>query len=297
MKDFKSFIAAKRTPVTLALSALGFLLIALSFGTRAVYTRLVGPGEAADGIATTVDPILFTLGGICLVGAFLVFKTKDTKMKTSEGDADRQRPTPLDRLPEEVQRDKTASTPLHIAACKNDVVQVERLIEHGAPVDVADNYGTTPLLRAAQCGSLEVASLLIKKGANIFAADERGKGALHYAAQHNQSEIVPFLINSGIVPNSRDNYDSTPLHRAAEYGFPYMVVVLVDNGADVNSIDRDGQTPLHWAAEEKNNTSVVEMLIRKGANINMRDKEGKTPLSLAKDQEMADFIRKHGGKK
>ena len=40
---------------------------------------------------------------------------------------------------------------------------------------------------------------------------------------------------------------------------------------------------------------VVELLIANGADVNPKDKDGKTPLDSA-DGELADLLRKHGGK-
>jgi len=55
------------------------------------------------------------------------------------------------------------------------------------------------------------------------------------------------------------------LHRAAWYGRKEIVVLLIAKGADVNAKDNDGETPLDSA-----------------------NKNGRT--------EIADLLRKHGGK-
>jgi ankyrin repeat protein len=59
-----------------------------------------------------------------------------------------------------------------------------------------------------------------------------------------------------------------------------------------------GVTPLHWAAR-KGYKEVVELLIAKGADLNAKTKNGNTALDLAiqyNQSEIADLIRKHGGK-
>jgi len=44
---------------------------------------------------------------------------------------------------------------------------------------------------------------------------------------------------------------------------------------------------------------VVELLIAKGADVNAKDEDGETPLNRAikvKQTDLADLLRKHGGK-
>ena len=55
---------------------------------------------------------------------------------------------------------------------------------------------------------------------------------------------------------------------------------------------------LHEAAYHSNK-EIVGLLIAKGADVNARDNGGETPLDLAiqlKQTEIADLLRKHGGK-
>ena len=56
----------------------------------------------------------------------------------------------------------------------------------------------------------------------------------------------------------------------------------------------DGWTPLHKAAWE-GHTEVAELLIAEGADVNAKRWDGATPLDWA-DGEIADLLRKHGGK-
>jgi ankyrin repeat protein len=51
---------------------------------------------------------------------------------------------------------------------------------------------------------------------------------------------------------------------------------------------------LHNAADE-GHKEVIELLIAKGAGVNAKDEDGETPLDWA-DEEIADLLRKHGGK-
>ena len=72
----------------------------------------------------------------------------------------------------------------------------------------------------------------------------------------------------------------------------------LDAGANVNASGKTllgySVTPLHEAASwgQKGN---IELLIANGANVNAKDETGKTPLDSA-TSELADLLRKHGGK-
>ena len=90
------------------------------------------------------------------------------------------------------------------------------------------------------------------------------------------------------------------IHDAAKEGNVEAVKQHLAAGADVNAGFVFGMTPLHIAASE-GHKEIVELLIAKGADVNARMKDGKTPLDSAimimhKHPEIADLLRKHGGK-
>ena len=86
------------------------------------------------------------------------------------------------------------------------------------------------------------------------------------------------------------------IHDAAALGNIEAVKQFLDSGADVNAKDDKGGTPLHVAAWE-GHTEVAELFIAKGADMNAKMEDGDTPLDLAKGHpEIADLLRKHGGK-
>ena len=57
-----------------------------------------------------------------------------------------------------------AGEPLHEAAKKGDMDQIDRLIEKGAAVDVMDENSNTPLYIAVGKGHKDVVELLIRHG-------------------------------------------------------------------------------------------------------------------------------------
>ena len=51
------------------------------------------------------------------------------------------------------------------------------------------------------------------------------------------------------------------------------------------------------AAVFKGHKEIAELLIAKGADLNAKDNDGETPVDYAiRKEELADLLRKHGGK-
>ena len=107
-------------------------------------------------------------------------------------------------------------------------------------------------------------------------------------------------------------------HKAAGAGNIEAVKQHLAAGADVNAIDRRGWTPLHQADVRKKRSGgwtplhyaaygghkeIAELLIANGADVNAKSEsknglfKGRTPLDSAEYKtEIADLLRKHGGK-
>ena len=94
----------------------------------------------------------------------------------------------------------------------------------------------------------------------------------------------------------------TSIHVATEAGNIESVKQAIADGADVNEKNADGVAPLSNAAYF-GHKEVVELLITNGADVNAKF-DGRTPLDFAthpdnpnkNKAELADLLRKHGGK-
>lgn len=104
--------------------------------------------------------------------------------------------------------------PLHLALGTGDVNITRLLIEHGAEVNSAEEYGNTPLLIACDRANLELVRLLIEHGAH---------------------------------PNLCGVFNRTPLSAAAVTGCVDLVQYLIDESAAVDWPDTDGNTAMHHA--------------------------------------------------
>ena len=99
----------------------------------------------------------------------------------------------------------------------NDLV--ERLLKKGTNVDATDTkYRNTALHWAASRSHLDVVKLLVNVGANVDGADQFGSTPLFWAVRRGSPEVVRFLLESGAAVDTRDNDGKTPLMVAAVAG-------------------------------------------------------------------------------
>tara|TARA_B100000929_G_scaffold47057_1_gene33771 strand:- start:435 stop:920 length:486 start_codon:yes stop_codon:yes gene_type:complete len=125
------------------------------------------------------------------------------------------------------------------------------------------------------------------------------------ATAQGNIESVKRHLDSGVDVNAKNKAEMTPLHYASMMGHKEVSGLLITNGADVNAksqFQNFGETPLHHAAWGSHKEIVV-LLITKGADVNeiiqSGSFKGMTPLDRAERQkkpELADLLRKHGGK-
>ena len=133
--------------------------------------------------------------------------------------------------------------------------------------------------------------------------------SIHEAAALGNIEVVKQFLDSGTDVNAKDETGGTPLDEAAGWGRNDIVELLIAKGADVNAkFDDDGSTPLHLSAW-RGHFETAELLIAAGSEVNAKMEDGDTPLDLAEREsrrdspqvkaakkEIADLLRKHGGK-
>ena len=120
--------------------------------------------------------------------------------------------------------------------------------------------------------------------------------SIHDAATDGDIEAVQQHLVAGADVNGKDDLDGmTPLHFAVVFRHKEIAELLIGKGADVDAKDDLGLTSLYHAVIEEQK-EIAELLIAKGADVNAMENDGGTPLTEAGDSEIADLLRKHGGK-
>lgn len=119
---------------------------------------------------------------------------------------------------------KAGLTPLLVACERDDVVLLQKLVDHKANLSVQDSSGASPLAVAAFCGSKEVLAALLKM---------------------NDSDSSTTLLEQ---PNTNG---CTPLWLAARSGRPEVVEMLMKAGADPTVTNKDGISSIDVATKHK----------------------------------------------
>ena len=124
--------------------------------------------------------------------------------------------------------------------------------------------------------------------------------SIHEAVMLENVEVVKKHLAAGTDVNARgEDVGTPPLHIAALVGSNEIVELLITKGADVNAKEEEeGWTPLFVAVGD-GYKKIIELLIANGADVNAKDDVGDTPLDMAiglEQPEIADLLRKHGGK-
>lgn len=122
--------------------------------------------------------------------------------------------------------------------------------EQGADVNFKDYYGKTPIFAQAGAWQGDV-QLLIDLGARVDAADNFGVTPLHLAALYGRTDQVRALLDAGVDVNVRSGrHDGrygcqTPLEKTlAQDRLPYqnlleMCTLLLDRGAEITDCCRE----------------------------------------------------------
>ena len=114
------------------------------------------------------------------------------------------------------------------------------------------------------------------------------------AAEQGNIEAVKQHLAAGVDVKGISGWIN--LFSAAIEGHKEVAELLIEKGVDVNAKDSLSMTPLHMAAMG-GHKEIAELFIAKGADVSAKDVDGETPLDFAASKpEIADLLRKHGGK-
>jgi ankyrin repeat protein len=104
---------------------------------------------------------------------------------------------------------------------------IQALVNAGADVNMADNWGRTSLHRAAEIGRVEVVQAFLHLGASLNKADNEGWTPLYAAAWWGRTEVVRAFLDAGVdLETRRFPRGKSPLDVAKEKGYREIVFLL-----------------------------------------------------------------------
>jgi hypothetical protein len=176
--------------------------------------------------------------------------------------------------------------PIHEAAARGDMAEVERLVEEedGSRLNAQDRGGMTPLMWAAEGEQDAVVERLLALGADVGLRDCEGQTAAHFACDGDHASTLALLLDHGAPINACSCDGATLLMWAAFYGATECVTLLLARGGDALELDaRDqyGTTALH-RAPQGGKAEIVRLLLQAGADPTIRNNYGRTPLDVAR---------------
>jgi len=198
------------------------------------------------------------------------------------------------------QRNADGSTALQWAVYEGDFAEVSRLLDAGADVSIANNYGASPMGLAAEVADTGILRLLLEAGADVDSPNPEGQTALMLVARTGALDAAQLLLDHGATIDAREGWGGqTALMWASARRHPRMMERLIEHGADIDArssrrdyqrhvqaegrpknLDTGGFTPLLYAARE-NCIACVDVLLANGADIDLPDPDGVSPLHVA----------------
>jgi len=165
----------------------------------------------------------------------------------------------------------------------NDIESARYALEHHANADSNFNYfgNATPLLKAIKYGYYRIAKLLVEYGADINKADEFGITPLFAALDNRNVEFANYLLEKGAKVYYRDeNFQSCALQYAMSITDMNFIETLL-RLTPINARWGPGESSLLILAIREGNKELVELLCEEGEDVNLYDGDLITPLSEA----------------
>ena len=187
-------------------------------------------------------------------------------------------------------------SPLHAAAHKGDLAQLDKLIAAKVDLNARDNYGRTALHVATFARQREAIRALVKAGAKLELLESDRYDAVTIAAVADDEETLRVVLSLGASAKlTTSRYDGTALIAAAHLGHDGVVRQLIAAGAPLDHVNN-----LHWTAliesivlgnGGRRHVETLRALLAAGASTKLTDRQGATPLAMAKSRGYRDMVQ------
>ncbi|EAX97694.1 TKL family protein kinase [Trichomonas vaginalis G3] len=121
--------------------------------------------------------------------------------------------------------------------------------------------------------------------------------AIIEAAANGELEKVKGYLADNVDVNTQDENGDTALQVAARKGDLELVKYLIKvNGINLNTTNQKGYSPLHEAVRFSKTEVVYTLVKAPGIEMSIKDKMGYGPLDWATNDDMKNYLIKHGAK-
>ena len=187
------------------------------------------------------------------------------------------------------------NTPLMVAVARNEIENVNTILDQGADPNVINEAGCSALIWAISLDRVEIFDRLIQAKAEISLPDTAGRTPLMIAAKTGSLPMAEKLIKAGANVNAAQDggvseIGNTALMNAAiRKGNVIMLNLLKRYGANLDSTNEHGKTALMMAAWY-GNLENVKFLVKKGSNSLIRSHKGLNSLDYAQQMQRIEVI-------
>jgi ankyrin repeat protein len=184
---------------------------------------------------------------------------------------------PDSKLPALVSADPRNAALLHTVA-SSDIRSLDRLVTHFGfkpMLNTVDVNGSTPIHIAAKKNDCVTLQAVLKYGTiNIDARELRvigGHGAVHIACNGGPPsiQVLELLLSNGANPNikSESTIGETPMHICCKFGYLESARLLLKHGATGAVLDNFGNNAAYWAYQNRQDamTMALDLPLAKAA--------------------------------
>lgn len=160
--------------------------------------------------------------------------------------------------PDEI-KNQHGTTALMAAIVNNDLLMVEKLIFHGADVNL--NKNPAYLYVSIEASNYGISKLLLENNASIDDIEPTTHNTLlHVAIKQSMANLVNLLLEHGSDPNAKNLTGDTPLHTALKAQGINMLYVsaLLEAGADPTIKNNHGYSAVGIIEHNQNKQSWIK---------------------------------------
>ena len=157
-------------------------------------------------------------------------------------------------------RDDDGRTALHAASRRLEGTRhMDLLISHGADVDIQDNLGYRPLHDSVCSNEAASMHFLLDKGANINAANNYGQDSLMLAVAYNSHDALRLLLREEALEyDGKTENGRSVLDFAAQHG-DMETIRLLESSPRMKTVDLNGGQALDSAKWRRHNNEAYSL--------------------------------------